>query len=176
MSITQIGRVPFKFQELSLRELRFYLFSALFTFGNIALPWLFHQLYLGGKIFLPIYFFILVGAYKYGWKVGLATALLSPIMNHLLTGMPPAPMLLFILVKGSLLGLAAALIAKKTKKLSIIHLLAAIVTYQLLGTLFEWFVLKNAQMALSDLLIGYPGLLLQLFGGYFVIRLLNRYV
>ena len=56
--------------------------------GNISLPQIFHLIPQGGIIWLPIYFFTLVGAYKYGWKVGLLTAVLSPTVNSLLFGMP----------------------------------------------------------------------------------------
>ena len=49
------------------RETRTYLAAALFAAGNIVLPQLCHLVQLGGPTMLPIYFFTLVGAYKYGW-------------------------------------------------------------------------------------------------------------
>ena len=53
-------------------------FAALaFIAGNILLPQLVHLIPQGGIIWLPIYFFTLVGAYKYGWRTGLLTALAS---------------------------------------------------------------------------------------------------
>ena len=55
--------------ELNYRELKTYLMAALFVAGNIALPQLCHLMPQGGLIFLPIYFFTLVGAYKYGLAV-----------------------------------------------------------------------------------------------------------
>ena len=61
------------------RETRTYLAAALFAAGNIALPQLCHLVQLGGPTMLPIYFFTLVGAYKYGWRAGLLTALASPL-------------------------------------------------------------------------------------------------
>ena len=57
------------------RETRTYLAAALFAAGNIVLPQLCHLVQLGGPTMLPIYFFTLVGAYKYGWRTGLLTAL-----------------------------------------------------------------------------------------------------
>ena len=59
-------------------EAKTYLAAALFVLGNLALPQLFHLVPRGGIVWLPIYFFTLVGAYKYGWRVGLLTALASP--------------------------------------------------------------------------------------------------
>ena len=70
-----------------------YLFAALFILGNIVVPQLCHLIPGGGLMFLPIYFFTLIGAYKYGWKVGLLTAVLSPLVNSALFGMPAAPAL-----------------------------------------------------------------------------------
>ena len=70
------------------RETRTYLAAALFAAGNIVLPQLCHLVQLGGPTMLPIYFFTLVGAYKYGWRTGLLTALASPLVNAALFGMP----------------------------------------------------------------------------------------
>ena len=77
-----------KIYNYGLNELKTYLFVLLFVAGNIILPQLCHLIPDGGKMFLPIYFFTLVASYKYGVKVGLMTAVLSPIINSLLFGMP----------------------------------------------------------------------------------------
>ena len=74
--------------NLGYTEAKSYLVAALFVMGNIALPQLFHLVPQGGVTWLPIYFFTLVGAYKYGWKVGLMTAVASPLVNSLMFGMP----------------------------------------------------------------------------------------
>ena len=63
--------------------MRTYLFAFLFIAGNIVLPQLCHMIPQGGLILLPIYFFTLVAAYKFGLRVGLLTALLSPLVNSL---------------------------------------------------------------------------------------------
>lgn len=77
-----------KLYSLEYSEAKTYLATALFLAGNIVLPQLFHTIRLGGPTWLPIYFFTLVGAYKYGWRAGLLTALASPVANALLFGMP----------------------------------------------------------------------------------------
>lgn len=81
------------------RETRTYLAAALFAAGNIVLPQLCHLVQLGGPTMLPIYFFTLVGAYKYGWRTGLLTALASPLVNAALFGMPAV--VLFYQIVGS---------------------------------------------------------------------------
>ena len=100
METTRLYSLPFS-------NVRTYLFALLFVAGNIALPQLCHLIPSGGPAFLPIYFFTLIAAYKYGLRVGLLTALLSPAANHLLFGMPALAVLPAILVKSGLLAAAA---------------------------------------------------------------------
>lgn len=77
-----------KLYSLPFGNVKTYLFALLFVAGNIALPQLCHLVPAGGPTLLPIYFFTLIAAYKYGFKVGLLTAILSPVINHLLFAMP----------------------------------------------------------------------------------------
>lgn len=58
-----------KLYSLDYSNARTYLMAALFIAGNMALPQLFHLIPQGGITWLPIYFFTLIGAYKFGWKV-----------------------------------------------------------------------------------------------------------
>ena len=75
-----------KLYSTGYREAKTYLAAALFVAGNIVLPQICHLVPQGGLRWLPIYFFTLVGAYKYGWRVGLLTAVLSPAVNSALFG------------------------------------------------------------------------------------------
>lgn len=155
-------------------EARTYLAAFLFVLGNIALPQLFHLIPQGGVTWLPIYFFTLVGAYKYGWKVGLLTALLSPLVNSWLFGMPPVASLPAILLKSGLLALAAGVTAHRYRKVSVLLLLAVVLSYQAAGTLGEWVMTGDFRLAVQDFRIGIPGMLLQVFGGYLFINCLIR--
>ena len=160
-----------KIYNLGLSELRTYLFVFLFVAGNIVLPQLCHLIPDGGKIFLPIYFFTLIAAYKYGVKVGLMTAVLSPVVNSLLFGMPALAILPAILTKSVVLALAASFVANKTHKVSLIHLLIVILTYQCVGTLVEWAMTSSFNIAIQDFRIGVPGMILQLFGTYLILQM-----
>ena len=151
-----------------------YLAALLFVFGNIALPQICHLVPQGGMMLLPIYFFTLIGAYKFGWKVGLLTAVFSPIVNSALFGMPIPAVLPAILLKSVLLALAAGFIANKYNKVSIPLLLATVLAYQVLGTLGEWAMKGDLYLAMQDFRIGIPGMLLQILGGYAVIKYLIR--
>lgn len=68
-----------KLYSLNFRQAKTYWFTLLFVAGNLILPQLCHLIPQGGLILLPIYFFTLIAAYKFGIRVGLLTAVLSPL-------------------------------------------------------------------------------------------------
>ena len=163
-----------KLYTLPYSNVRTYLAVSLFVLGNLAMPQLFHLIPQGGITWLPIYFFTLIGAYKYGWKVGLLTAVLSPIINSLLFGMPMPAVLPAILLKSVLLAIAAGWAAQRFGRISIPVLVGVVLTYQAVGTLGEWMYIGNFYNAVQDFRIGIPGMCLQVFGGYLFIRYLIR--
>lgn len=159
-----------RLHSLPYSNVRTYLAASLFVLGNIALPQLFHLVPQGGMTWLPIYFFTLVGAYKYGWRVGLLTALFSPLINSWLFGMPAPAMLPIILTKSVLLAAGAGYAAWHFKKVSVLLLFGVVLFYQVLGSLAEWGYTGSLMAGLQDFRIGIPGMLLQVFGGYTLIR------
>lgn len=163
-----------KLYSLQYTQAKTYLFATLFVIGNILLPQLAHTVPQGGFIFLPIYFFTLIAAYKYGWQAGLLTAILSPVVNHLLFGMPPMPVLPAILTKSVFLALSAAFAAHYFKRISIPILIGVVLTYQVFGTLVEWAMIGNFFKAVQDFRIGIPGMLIQILGGYGLINYLLK--
>lgn len=160
--------------QLSYNQVKTYLLAALFIVGNIVLPQLCHLIPQGGLIFLPIYFFTLVAAYKYGFTVGLTTAVLSPLVNSVLFGMPPAAALPIILIKSVTLAVVAALIAKKTNKVTLLTVVLAVVAYQLVGSFAEWAMTGSIEKASQDIILGWPGCLIQIVGGYVILRYLLK--
>lgn len=162
-----------KLYTMGYNEAKTYLVAAMFIVGNIALPQLCHLMPQGGMIWLPIYFFTLIGAYKYGWKVGLLTAIASPILNHLMFGMPAAAVLTPILVKSTLLALAAGYTASRTHKVSILLMAAVVAFYQIVGGMAEW-AIADFSAAMQDFKLGLPGMALQIVGGYLFIKYLLR--
>ena len=163
-----------KLYSLNYNDSKTYIAAALFILGNIALPQLCHMVPQGGMILLPIYFFTLIGAYKYGWKVGLMTAILSPVINHLAFGMPAAAVLAPIMVKSTILALAASYIASHSKKVSIALIAGVVLTYQIAGGAFEWAFTGSFAAAVQDFRLGVPGMLLQIVGGYLFIKYLLK--
>ncbi|MDR0602701.1 MAG: ECF transporter S component [Bacteroidales bacterium] len=167
-------RTTVKLYSFSFREIRTYLFATLFIIGNIVLPQLCHLLPNGGLMWLPIYFFTLIAAYKYGIGVGLLTAILSPLINSLFFGMPPIPSLPIILTKSILLAVSGAYAAHRWGGISFLGIFLAVLAYQFVGLTVEWGITGNFFHALQDIRIGYPGLLVQILGGYLLLRLIAK--
>ncbi len=161
--------------QLPATNYKAYLFALIFIAGNILLPQLVHIIPNGGLIFLPIYFFTLIAAYKYGIYAGILTALCSPLANHLLFGMPPTGMLPIIIIKSVLLSVAASFAALYFNKVSIPVLLFTVFSYQFSGTLIEWVMVRDFSIAVSDFSTGFPGMLLQVLGGYIILKAIARY-
>lgn len=163
-----------KLYSLGYSDIRTYLFGALFIIGNIVVPQLVHLIPQGGLILLPIYFFTLIGAYKYGWYVGLLTAICSPIANSLLFGMPAEAGLPAILLKSVVLAYVASIFAIKFRKAALWQMLIVVLAYQVVGTLGEWLLRGDLFVALQDFRLGVPGMLVQILGGWLIINHLIR--
>ena len=161
---------PLTLHSLNYRELKAYLAATVLVAGNIVFPQLFHLIPNGGITFLPIYFFTLIAAYKYGWRVGLLTAIFSPVLNCALFGMPSLALLPAILMKSMLLAGIAGLAANYFKRISIAILFGVVLAYQTIGTLGEWALTGNFFTASQDFRIAIPGMLLQIFGGFALLR------
>ena len=164
-----------KLYSLKAIEIKSYIFALLFVAGNILLPQLTHLLPFGGQVLLPIYFFTLIAAYKYGIFTGLLTALVSPLINHLLFGMPAMEMLPIILIKSSLIAIAAGYIAQRTKQIKLQHLLLVIAFYQGVGMIAEFLITGSFMAAMQDVRLGFPGIILQLFGGYYFLKAIAKW-
>lgn len=163
-----------KLYSLSYNRVKTYLFALLFIAGNIILPQVCHLVPNGGLTLLPIYFFTLIAAYKYGIQVGLLTAIVSPLVNHVLFGMPAMEVLPVILIKSGLLAIAASVAAHYSKRVSLFAILLTVLAYQVIGLFAEWGITGSLQMAIQDFRIGLPGIQLQIFGGYALLRLIAR--
>lgn len=163
-----------KLYSLNYKEVKTYLVASAFVVGNILLPQLCHLIPQGGLIFLPIYFFTLIAAYKYGWKAGLLTAVFSPLVNSALFGMPALAVLPAIMLKSVLLACFAGLAAKRFNRISIPILAGVVLAYQFVGTLGEWLLTGSFYVAVQDFRLATPGMLLQVFGGFLFVKFLIR--
>ncbi|MCL2324987.1 MAG: ECF transporter S component [Proteobacteria bacterium] len=152
------------------KNVKTYLAATAFVIGNVVLPQLCHLLPFGGRALLPIYFFTLIAAWRFGWLAGLLTAMLSPVVNALLFGMPTVEMLPVLLVKSGLLAIAASWAAQKTQRVSVAALAGVVLFYQMVGSAIAWPILGDFFMAFRDFKIAIPGMLLQVAGGWLILK------
>lgn len=159
-----------KLYTLTYDEVKTYLWATLFVACNFVLPHVFHLIPQGGIIFAPLSLVILAGAYKLGWRVGLMAALASPLVNHLLTGMPAWNILPVMTFKLAALALIAGFTAQYFKKVTFALLIGTVLVSMLIGGLGELVLTGGVEAAIQDFTIGWPGILLQLTGAYFVCK------
>lgn len=150
---------------LTLTQSRTYTWSALFIAANIALPHLFHLIPGGGVMFLPIYFFTLIGAMRYGWQFGLLTAVMTPIVGCMIFGAPRAEMLPDMLAKGAALSLVGAYVAQRWGVKFVTCLGAVLAAFAFVG-LAEW-PFTGAVYAFQDFVTGLPGMAMMTLGAWF---------
>ena len=143
---------------LTLDNWRTYLFATLFTAGNIALPQLCHLVPQGGLLFQPIYLFTLIAACRWGWRVALLTALVSPLLNTLWFGMPSVAMLPVVLLKSVVLALGVSWAMTSQVRKPLLVAVLFIIGAQLLGAVAEWALLSSA----TTLWLCLPGVVLQI--------------
>ena len=162
-------------QHLIVTDGKRFLITAAMVLGNLILPFAVHQIPDAGRMLLPIFFFTLVGGWRFGAQVGILTALLSPLANHYLTGMPPAQALQDLMLQGALLGALASLAAARRPRATLALLALVVLAHQAL-TLIPLLMHSGLHLALATLKLHLPGILLLVVGGFAALRLLERYL
>jgi hypothetical protein len=158
---------------LNYDEAKTYMWAAVFVACNLVLPQVFHLIPQGGVIFSPLSLVILAGAYKFGWKTGLLAALLSPLVNHLLTGMPQWGVLPVMTLKLAVLAIVAGLAAQRFRTVSLLILLAVVLVSKAIGCLGELLITGGIDATIADFVIGWPGLIMQIVGAWLILKLTN---
>lgn len=155
---------------LNYDEAKTYLWAAVFVACNLILPQLFHLIPQGGILFAPLSLVILAGAYKFGWKTGLLAAVLSPLVNHLLTGMPAWNVMPVMVMKLMVIAIVAGLTAQYFRKVTLPLLVGVVLVSLAIGCLGEFILTSGIETTIADVTIGWPGLLLQVFGSWLILK------
>ena len=158
---------------LNFDEAKTYIWATVFVACNLVLPQVFHLIPQGGVIFSPLSLVILVGAYKFGWKTGLLAALLSPVVNHLLTGMPAAEVMPVMALKLAVLAMVAGLAAQHFKTVSLPLLIGVILVSKAIGCLGEFALTGGIEATIADFTVGWPGLVLQVIGAWLILKFVH---
>lgn len=151
-------------RTLTLAQPKTYSWSAVFIAANIALPHLFHLIPGGGVMFLPIYFFTIIGAMRYGVQLGLLTAIMTPIVGNLIFGAPASAMIPDMLFKGAVLAVVGAAVSRRFGTSLTCCAAVVIAAFALVG-LIEWPVM-GAAYAFQDFVTGLPGMAMMILGAF----------
>lgn len=163
-----------KLHTLHYSDIKTYLWASLFILCNMVLPHLCHLIPQGGIIFAPLSFVILAGSYKFGWKTGLLAAVASPVVNHLVFGMPAWSVLQVMVVKLAIIVLVAGLTAQYLRKATLPILIAVVLVSALLGGIGELLLTGGITATIADFVTGWPGLLLQVVGTYALLHFIDK--
>ena len=60
-------------------------------------------------------------------------------------------------------------------RFSFLSVVLAVVAYQVVGMTFEFFSDFNLLHALQDVRLGWPGILIQIVGGYFLLKAIDKW-
>lgn len=98
---------------LTFSQIKYYIFSAVFTGLAVITPTIFHQFNLAGPKFLPMHLFVLIAGLLFGWRTGLLVGVLSPLMSFSLTHLPPMAILPQTVVELGVYGMSIGLLREK---------------------------------------------------------------
>ena len=174
MSLAHVHPEP-RQKALTFVDPRLYLACAALVLGNVLLPMAVHQLTGAGAAFMPILFFTLVAGWQFGPRAAILTAVLSPLANHALTGMPPMPALQGLILQSALLGILAALMAARRPRPTLLLLAVVVLVNQgLMLAATAWHA--GLPAGLAGVQHRLPAVLLQILGGWAALRLLGRFL
>ena len=150
------------------------LFICLTVVSAVVLPQILHTFGIAvglndtlGQMFLPMYLPVMILAFKTNAICGIVAGALSPIISYVLSGMPNAKILPFIIIELICFGLFAGLLSNKklnpfVKILTVQILSKAVRIAAVLVSLY--FIKSNTvtvAATLNTTLIALPGLILQ---------------
>jgi hypothetical protein len=102
-------------QTLKITKTKEAVFATVFTVLAVYAPMVVHHFsgVAGGRIFLPMPFFVLAAGLILGWRAGLVAGIASPIISFLVSGMPTANVLPFVTVQLCFYGFMAGILKSR---------------------------------------------------------------
>ncbi|MCX7882727.1 MAG: ECF transporter S component [Brevinematales bacterium] len=133
----------------------------------VLIPLLGHLFHWNVRAVLPMHWVILLSALVYGQRGGFLAGIVSPALNHLLTGMPALPLLPVMTLEIGTYGFVAGTLREKARWNSFVSVLLAIVAGRLVyfgyAYVFHKYQGEFFQWAWNVLQVGLISALLQVF-------------
>ncbi|MFY9283918.1 MAG: ECF transporter S component [Miniphocaeibacter sp.] len=144
-------------------------YSSLLLAIGIILPTLVHLTGIPGNILLPMHLPVLIAGLVLGPAYGAIIGIILPLINFLLTNMPPIPTLYIMTFELLGYGLFAGIINKKTNNI-ILSLIIAMVVGRVFGGIVSYLLFTMLGMSKippyiwlsGSVVTGLPGIIIQL--------------
>lgn len=129
---------------------------------------------INGKVFLPMHIPVLLAGFVLGARYGLFVGVLAPIINFLVSGMPPVPYLYAMIFELAAYGLLAGWLSGRLNLL--VSLLLAMLGGRVIFGLAGWFILQKAPFLLikGSIMTGLVGIAIQLVLVPVLVKALER--
>lgn len=150
---------------------------------GIIVPMIFHTTGISGTIFLPMHIPVLLGGFLLPPSLALLLGMLTPILNSLITGMPPLfPMAIIMVFELGIYGLVASFLYRRLELPSVVALIISMVAGRIMAGLVvfilaAFFAVKMDPMTfiIGGVTTGIPGIIIQLILVPSLIYSITRY-
>jgi hypothetical protein len=137
---------------------------------GIVIPTIFHTAGIAGNVFLPMHIPVLIGGFLLPAHLALLLGMVTPLINSLITGMPPLfPMATIMVFELGFYGLMASVLYRNIKLPPILSLIISMVVGRLMAgitvfVLAAFFGVKLDPMTFikGGIITGLPGIIIQL--------------
>lgn len=157
--------------------------SGLLLAIGILIPSIFHGAGISGRIFLPMHIPVLLGGFLLPPMYAILLGILTPILNNLVTGMPPVfPMMVIMIFELAAYGLVASLTYRKFKLPMLVSLIISMLVGRLVvgGVVYGLVVLFAQKMdpivfVQGGIVTGLPGIIIQIVLIPLLMLSINKY-
>ena len=137
---------------------------------GIIIPMIFHSTGIAGTVFLPMHIPVLIGGFLLPPYLALLLGMLTPLINSLVTGMPPLfPMAIIMIFELGIYGFVASIMYRRLKIPSIISLIISMIAGRIMAGLVVFILAAFFGLQMDPILFviggvttGIPGIIIQI--------------
>jgi riboflavin transporter FmnP len=119
--------------------------GSLFLALGLIMPYIFHMTGIAGQVFLPMHIPVLLCGLLLGERYGFIVGIITPLLNSLLTGMPPIfPTGVAMMLELGVYGFISGYLYKKRKLNIFISLIAAMLLGRVISGVSNYIFLSMA--------------------------------
>lgn len=150
---------------------------------GVVIPSIFHTTGIPGTIFLPMHIPVLIGGFLLPPSLALLLGALTPLLNSLITTMPPLfPMAIIMVFELAVYGFITSILSRKLKLPSVISLIFAMIGGRIVAgfVVFMLVSLFTVQMdpimfVKTGIITGLPGIGIQIVLIPILVYAINKY-